>query len=106
MEEREQLEEKIRHEQQKVKHAFMLYEFFKQAWADENNPLSYKAKPEIRATKEEAIKQLRKLLEKIKADGDLSWGEKSQVMTPGLIPISFNCFRVRTTSTNVSSLIM
>jgi len=70
-EEREALEEKKRGEQQKIKHAFMLYEFFKQEWSDENNPLSYKARPEIRASEEEAMEQLRKLLEKIEADGDL-----------------------------------
>ncbi len=70
-EEREAFEEKKRRERQKIKHAFILYEFFKQAWADENNPLSYKAGPEIRATEEEAINQLRQLLEEIEADGDL-----------------------------------
>jgi len=71
IEEREAFEEKKRHERQKIKHAFVLYEFFKQAWADEKNPLSYKAGPEIRATEEEAINRLRQLLEEIEADGDL-----------------------------------
>ncbi len=72
IEEREAFEEKKRRERQKIKHAFALYDFFKQAWADEKNPLSYKAGPEIRATEEEAINQLRQLLEEIEADGDLN----------------------------------
>lgn len=72
IEEREAFEEKKRRERQRIKHAFMLYEFFKQAWADENNPLSYKALPEIRATEEEAVRQLRELIEEIEADGDLN----------------------------------
>jgi len=69
--EREELEDKKIREVLRRRHAFLLYEFFKQAWADETNPLSYKAKPEIRATEEEAIRQLRALLEEIEADGDL-----------------------------------
>ena len=71
IEERDAFEEKKRRERQKMKHAFMLYEFFKQAWSDENNPLSYNAGPEIRATEEEAMEQLRQLIEEIEADGDL-----------------------------------
>lgn len=69
--EREALEEKKKKEAKKAEHARSFYEFFRQAWADENNPLSYRARPEIRATEEEAIQQLRKLIEKIEADGDL-----------------------------------
>ncbi|MFX1257945.1 MAG: hypothetical protein ACFFAN_08805 [Promethearchaeota archaeon] len=34
----------------------------------------------------------------------MSWGEKSHEIRPGLISISFNCFRARTASTKVSSL--
>ena len=69
--EREELEDKKILEVIKRRHAFLLYEFFKQAWADETNPLSYNARPEIRATEEEAIRQLRALLEEIEADGFL-----------------------------------
>lgn len=69
--EREKIEAKIGKEQQKIHQAFSFYQFFKQAWADENNPLSYQAEPEIRATKEEAIRQLRQLIEEIEAQGDL-----------------------------------
>ena len=69
--EREELEEKKRREAKKVKHARLFYEFFRQAWGDENNPLSYRARLEIRATEEKAIQQLRQLIEKIEADGDL-----------------------------------
>lgn len=54
-----------------MRHARLFYEFFRQAWGDENNPLSYRARPEIRTTEEEAIQQLRQLIEKIEADGDL-----------------------------------
>jgi len=39
--EREELEDKKILEVIKRRHAFLLYEFFKQAWADETNPLSY-----------------------------------------------------------------
>jgi hypothetical protein len=70
-EEREKLKEKIRHEEQKKKHARMFYEFFKRAWGDENEPLSYKAGADIRATEVEAIEQLRVLIEEIEADCDL-----------------------------------
>jgi hypothetical protein len=70
-EERKKFEEKIKQEQQKIHQAFSFYQFFKQAWADEENPLSYQATPEIRATKEEAIRQLRQLIEAIEAQGAL-----------------------------------
>jgi len=68
---REELEEKKRREAKKVKHALLFYLFFRQAWSDENNPLSYRAKPETRTTEEEAVQQLRQLIEEIEADGDL-----------------------------------
>jgi hypothetical protein len=71
-EEREKIEKKIRHEQQKARQAFAFYQFFKQAWADENNPLSYQAKSELRATKEEAIRQMKQLIEEIEVQGNLS----------------------------------
>ena len=70
-EERKECEETIKKEQQKMKHAFLLYSFFKQAWGDENTPLSYQAKPEIRATEEDAVRQLRALIEKIEAEGEV-----------------------------------
>ncbi|MBN1216757.1 MAG: transposase [Candidatus Lokiarchaeota archaeon] len=65
------LEEKKRNEARKIEHAFLLYRFFKQAWADDDNLLSYKASPELRATEEDAKQQLREEVGKIKADGNL-----------------------------------
>lgn len=69
---REELRGKRRREEKKIDHALLLYKFFKQAWSDEDNPLSYKARLENRATSEEAIEQLRALIKKIESDGDVS----------------------------------
>ena len=68
---RRELEEKRAHDTRKMKHSYMLYDFFKRAWGDENEPLSYKARPEIRATEEEAIKQLRTLIGDIEAEDEV-----------------------------------
>lgn len=70
--ERKELQEKKRGEAKKIVHGRVLYGFFKRAWEDEDDPLSYKARPEIRATEEEAVGQLKSLIEKIEADGDVS----------------------------------
>lgn len=71
-EKREALGDKKRREAKKIEHALLLYYFFRQAWYDEDNPLSYKARPEIRATPEEALEQLRALIKEIEADDAVS----------------------------------
>jgi transposase len=70
-EDRDVLEEKKKREAKNMEYAIRFYHFFKQAWADDDNPLSYKARPELRATEEDARQQLREVVEKIQANGDL-----------------------------------
>lgn len=68
---RQELAEEKTRNIQKMEHSILMYNFFKRAWGDEDEPLSYKAKPEVRATEEEAINQLRNIIEKIETKKDL-----------------------------------
>lgn len=71
-EERAELREKRAREVHTYQHALKLYRFFKQAWGPEDNPLSYKARKDIRATEGEAVELMNEVIAEIKSSGELS----------------------------------
>ncbi|MGV9173796.1 MAG: IS66 family transposase [Promethearchaeia archaeon] len=71
-EERKELAAKREQEEQKYDNALTLYKFFKQAWGSEDNPLSYKAREDIRATEEEALDLMDELITEVQSCDELS----------------------------------